>query len=204
MARPRTITDEEILKAARELFLERGPTVPTAEIARHIGISEGSIFKRFSTKHALFLAAMGLDSPGSWSEELDRLVGQGELQENLVQLSVRLLGVFREILPRIMLLWSCRGHDHAAHVKALHSEDSPPRKALRALTGYLGAEMQLGRLRQGDPELTARIFLGSIWNLVFMETVAQVECPEDPAAHARRLVDTLWHGLAPHGEGSER
>lgn len=199
MARPRTITNQQILKAARELFLERGPSVPTAEIARHLGISEGSIFKRFSTKHELFVAAMGLDSPANWGPELEQLVGQGELRDNLVQLSVRLLGFVRELLPRIMLMWSCRG-GHAKHLKAMHREDAPPRRALQAIARYLEAEMRLGRLRRGDPQLTARILMGAIWNLVFMETVAQVERPEDPVGYAERLVQTLWQGIAPTGD----
>jgi AcrR family transcriptional regulator len=199
MARPTTITKEEILRVARELFLERGPTVPTAEIARQLGISEGSIFKRFPTKHELFLAAMGLQSIESWGQDLERQVGQGEVREHLVQLSVRLLGFARELLPRMMLVWSCRT-DHETHMKELHTEDSPPRRGIAALARYLKGEMSLGRLRQGDPELVARIFLGSIWNLVFMETIGQVKQPPDPEGFAHQLVDTLWAGLAPAGK----
>ena len=58
MPRPVTIQDSAILDAARRVFLVRGYSASTAEIARRAGVSEGSLFKRFRTKTALFLAAI--------------------------------------------------------------------------------------------------------------------------------------------------
>lgn len=51
MARPVAIHDPTILDAAREVFLLRGAAATTAEVARRAGVSEGSIFKRYRTKH---------------------------------------------------------------------------------------------------------------------------------------------------------
>ena len=62
MARPTIIRTEQIVETARLLFLEHGYTLSTASIARKLNISEGSIFKRFKTKDALFAAAMGVPS----------------------------------------------------------------------------------------------------------------------------------------------
>ena len=56
MARTRTISDEQILDAAQAVFLEQGPQATTSAIADRAGISEGTIFKRFPTKQALFFA----------------------------------------------------------------------------------------------------------------------------------------------------
>jgi len=49
MPRPAKIKDEEILAAAREVFLEKGIRATTAEVAKRAGIAEGSIFNRFAT-----------------------------------------------------------------------------------------------------------------------------------------------------------
>jgi AcrR family transcriptional regulator len=193
MARPKTITDEAIIEVARELFIERGPSVPTAEIARAAGISEGLIFKRFPTKHELFLAAMGIDQPPVWTEKTLEMAGQGDVKENLELLCRRLLEFVRELLPRIMLMWSSGIRAHEMD----QEEDPPPKRVLDAFTRYIEEEMQIGRLREGDPQLAARIFVGSTWNLVFMETVGNVETTEEPGGFARRLVDTLWSGLKP-------
>ena len=58
MARKKTITDEAILAAAREVFSQRGFSAPTRDIARSAGISEGVLFQRYRTKADLFFAAM--------------------------------------------------------------------------------------------------------------------------------------------------
>lgn len=58
MARKKTISDEAILSAAREVFSKRGFSAPTRDIARSAGISEGVLFQRYRTKADLFFAAM--------------------------------------------------------------------------------------------------------------------------------------------------
>ena len=58
MARKKTITDEAILDAAREVFSQRGFSAPTRDVARSAGISEGVLFQRYRTKADLFFAAM--------------------------------------------------------------------------------------------------------------------------------------------------
>lgn len=50
MPRPVSIQDDVILRAAREIFLEKGWDATTSEIAAKAGVSNGIIFKRFKTK----------------------------------------------------------------------------------------------------------------------------------------------------------
>lgn len=197
MPRPRTITNEEILDAARELFLERGPSVSTAEIARRAGISEGTIFKRFPTKDALFMAAMGLEVQSDPNDFLKGLCANGSIQENLGCIARRMLAFFRELIPRVIAM-----HAHpklAAHQHAiLKGPDSPHCKAHLAFTKYLGAEMDAGRLGRGDPELIARVLSASLWNFVFFETIqSQVYSPIEGDAYVDKLVELLWAGIAP-------
>jgi AcrR family transcriptional regulator len=201
MARPEVIDKNEILRVARELFLKKGPTATTAEIARALGISEGSIFKRFPTKPDLFLAAMEVDAPHPWSKDLEQLVGQGELKTNLIKVSTGIMVFLRELLPRLMLSWSFK-EAMSDHIKKMHGPQSPPRMAINALTRYLSAEMVLGRLRKTDPEIAARIFLGAVWNHVFLETIEAHGASSagelvDPGHFAQTLVDAVWEGLAP-------
>lgn len=207
MGRPATISTKQILETARELFLAKGPGVTTAEIAREVGISEASIFKRFPTKHALFHAALGFeDQHEVWEEELTAMVGQGDLKENLVQIAVARLSFFRQLIPRLMVMWTCR-EDMQAHMQKMHGPDSPPRKGLAALTRFFQQEMDLGRIRPGEPEVVGRIFIGFLFNLIFMETIGASGADEitrskgakrwDPEAHARALVETLWAGIDP-------
>ncbi len=214
MGRPATINTKQILEIARKLFLTKGPGVTTAEIARKVGISEASIFKRVPTKIALFHAALGFeDQHIAWEDELNALVGRGDLKENLIQVAVARLAFFRQIIPRLMVMWTCR-ENMQVHMNKMHGPDSPPRKGLEALTQFFAAEMKLGRIRTGDPEVVGRIFIGFLFNLIFMETIGASGSEKtkkgkhakrwDPEAHARALVETLWLGIAPGGDAGPK
>lgn len=200
MPRPRTITNEDILDAARGLFLERGPSVSTAEIARKANISEGTIFKRFPTKDALFMAAMGLEPRPDHAAFLQDVQECGSIKENLATIARRMLTFFQELIPRVIAL-----HAHpklAAHQHGiLKGPNSPHCQAHLAFTEYLRAEMDVGRLGRGDPELIARVLSASLWNFVFFETIkSQVYSPMEGDEYVDKLVDLLWAGIAPEGE----
>jgi AcrR family transcriptional regulator len=47
---------DRLLAAARELFAERGVDVPMADIARHAGVSNGTLYNRFPTREDLIEA----------------------------------------------------------------------------------------------------------------------------------------------------
>src|SRR5262245_46120798 len=104
MARPAIITTEQILDAARAVFLEKGIQATTAEVARRAGIAEGSIFKRFQTKQELFLRAM---EPAL--QELDFLhklperAGRGDMREQLFEFGTEMLEFLRRVMPLMMM-----------------------------------------------------------------------------------------------------
>jgi AcrR family transcriptional regulator len=101
MGRPRTISDEALLDAARAVFLRDGAQASTAEIARAAGISEGLIFKRFSTKDELFHACFDISKAGA--SDLDRLVGKGELVDAIAAIALEQVQIFRRILPCVLM-----------------------------------------------------------------------------------------------------
>jgi AcrR family transcriptional regulator len=195
MPRPTVITEERILAAAREVFLERGFGASTAEVARRAGIAEGSIFNRFKTKNELFQAAMQHDiQEPPFLAGLEARVGVGDLQENLVAIGVAAVGFLRGIVPLAMMLWSNPGPSGVPALLA--SPDSPPVQILRRLTAFFAAEMERGRLRGGAPELMARVLFGTLQNFVFIEIVRGAPAA-DVEPIVRGLVDTIWRGIAP-------
>lgn len=199
MTRPRTISDDEILQTAREVFLEKGPSATTAEIARCAGISEGIIFRRFSTKQALFLAAIGVKGKEDWSEGFPELAGTGEVRPNMVRLVVAMIEFFRELVPRVMVMHQSGMQRPPAAF--FHGPDSPVRRNLQRVMDYLEAEHERGRIRCADAELVARILSASCWNYAFHEAIeAQIFTPVDADGFAEQLVETLWAGLAPGEE----
>ncbi|HEX2568950.1 MAG TPA: TetR/AcrR family transcriptional regulator [Polyangia bacterium] len=194
MARPPTIKDAQILQAAREVFLEKGITATTAEVARRAGVAEGSLFNRFKTKHDLFRAAMRdqMEEP-PWLETLDRRAGQGDVRETLLAVGQEIVQFYRRLMPLMMMSWS---NPKAGLPELQHDA---PLRAMRRVSAFFGAEMQAGRLRRHDPEILARSFLGGLSNYVFFEILlnAQKEMPMPLDTFLRGLVDLLWSGVAP-------
>ncbi len=206
MARPATIKDEEILRAAREVFLARGISATTAEVAERAGISEGTIFHRFKSKAELFRAAMDIsadDFAAEWVQGLEARVGRGEIAAELDDLAHRALAFFRRMMPLMMMSWS--NSDSSGLPDKLRVPNSPPLLALKRLTAYFEAEMRRGRLRRHDPEIVARTFLGSITNYALFEIfmTASEELPLPPETFVRGLVQVLWSGIAPLPAGKQ-
>jgi AcrR family transcriptional regulator len=200
MARRATISTAEILTSAREVFLERGADAPTAEIARRAGVSEGSIFRRFPTKQALFLAAMGIDKTPPWLEELDHLGGDN-LRDELAELALRIIEGTRELLPRMMMTWSTQ-----TPPRMPTEAHAVPARIIGAVTAFFDRQMRAGHLRVAHPEIVARTFVGTLIHYVFVETMGiETAGMIDARTFARSLVDTLWQGIRPQPvEGDRR
>jgi AcrR family transcriptional regulator len=189
MARPPVISNQQILEAARAVFLDHGFTkASTVEIARRAGVSEGSIFNRFPTKDDLFRAAMDDELPPVLTL-VERFVGKGDMRGNLVRITVESIRFLNQFLPKVMLSWSERDGSNLGKVC------NRPSEVLHSLTAFFKAEKALGRVA-GDPQIAARIFMGAMWNFSFMQTVAG-HPSLSAEAYARRLVAELWHGIAP-------
>lgn len=195
MGRPRTISNEQIIDAARALFIKNGFRVSTAEIARAAGVSEGSIFKRFPTKAKLFEAAMGIPE-FDIEAALEGRIGEGEAKENLAEIMIELIDFFRKLLPRTMMAWA-----HPKNRPLDHFMDTRRTAALtilRGITHFFEEEIKRGRIQDADPEIAARMVLGSIYNYVFFELVGvHVRMPIASETYVRSLIDILWKGMAP-------
>jgi AcrR family transcriptional regulator len=209
MGRSPSITNEQILAAARALFLAEGFGASTADIARRAGISEGSIFKRFSTKEKLFFAAMGHPERNSWINDLKELPGKGNVRENLIMLSIKVLDFLREALPRMVMMQSKGGFPplddqtslNASSPKPPHFAAPPIIQDLRAVTAFLDQELKLGRIRACNTEILAHIWLGSLTHYVLMEQMMpahnQQKMSVTSTDYVHGLVENLWQGIAP-------
>ncbi|WP_428265673.1 TetR/AcrR family transcriptional regulator [Haliangium sp.] len=195
MARTVSIDDGQILSAAREVFLERGVSATTAEVARRAGVSEGSIFKRWKNKAALFVAAMETHGPAEFALYLEAQVGRGELRETLLVAGLKALRFFRKIAPLSMMSWS--NPDLTAKRQPLGG--AAAKQGIETVARALAAEMEAGRLRAVDPTTLAQSFFGSIFNYVTIELLFKTNgAPTTPAEDfIRGLLDIVWNGVAP-------
>ncbi|HXU68289.1 MAG TPA: TetR/AcrR family transcriptional regulator [Polyangia bacterium] len=198
MARPTTISEERILDAARAVFLELGIAATTAEVAKRAGVAEGSIFKRFATKAELFKAAMAIDfDDPEFIRTLVAARDEDEPKQTLFQVGLQAVGFFRRMMPLIMMQFGTgKKIGLPEHILA---PSSPPLRALRAIATYVERQIRAGRMRRHEPEIVARMLLGSIQSYVFFEILlrAQQKMPLPVEEYLRGLIDVLWSGVEP-------
>ena len=198
MARPTTIDDDDLLRAARAVFLEHGIRATTAEVARRAGVSEGTLFHRFGSKAGLFHTAM---RPPSAEDLVARLglparVGVGELDGHLCEVLGIIIDFFDGMMPLMMMGWSNR--NEGGDAEQARGGTPPPTVLTRALAGYFEAEMRDGRLRRVDAEVLARTMTGGAWGHVFYELLAHEAGDALPLARGtfvRGLVDIALRGV---------
>jgi AcrR family transcriptional regulator len=200
MARPPKITNEEILAAARQVFLEQGGNASTLLIAEKAGISEASIFKRFATKQALFLAAMGITEIREWVDVLTSGTPTAAIESELIDICGQMLDFYQEVMPRVFMIMTQGNSPHPPVVPP------PPVRDTQLLAGYLDRAISQGYLRSCDTITVAHMIVGAMTNYVIAQNIATkwpvaLPLPEikpiDPSLFIHNLIKTIWAGIAP-------
>jgi AcrR family transcriptional regulator len=187
--RPITLSEDSLLDAARDLFLERGLDATTVEIADRASISESVIFHRYKTKEALFLAVFDrqVALPAIF-ERLASMVGKGEIEKHLFVVGSSLIELSQAVLPFMMMAFSSptklpQGQERCRQPHPVRM------KMIRLLSGYFRAELRLGRLRAVNPEILVRAYLGAVQHYVMSEFL---ERSFDPLPLAGEKYATLY------------
>ena len=204
MPRPVSIQDDVILRAAREIFLEKGWDATTSEIAARAGVSHGIIFKRFKTKQGLFQSAMQGDSDwgGAIPALLNSSLGRKDVETTLVELGCLFVEKFLFVIPMLMMSWSNRQEDQSPPEPATDASKQRAAQALRAVktvAAYLQTENRLGRIRDTDFEVVAQAFIGALWHHAFLQVMLGngKSGPAQERRYVKRLVKAIWSGIAP-------
>lgn len=197
MARPRLVSDGDILAAARDCFVENGPHVSTAVIAEQVGLSQAALFKRFGTKQQLMMAALVPPALPDWIELVERGVDERPIPEQLGEIAHAISTFLLEVTPRIAVLWAagCAVHDVVARF-----EEPPPVRGIRALTSWFAEAKAEGRVDCDNPKAAALMMLGSLHGRAFMGTMLGDAVVADLEHYESQLTNTMWRGIAPKEE----
>lgn len=187
-------TRERLLRATTAVVARVGYAhATTRAIAEEAGVAEGTIYRHFPDKTALFFAAV-MDRNAHVLEEMARLpdnAGSGTVAGNLTHAITVLAGMRHEIVPLEMALM----HDPAAmerRARVLSGAEQPPHPP--AIADYLRAEQALGRVRHDvDCARVELVLLAAVFGIA---TLAPRDAEPDPA-----LIDTavrcFVEGIAP-------
>jgi AcrR family transcriptional regulator len=196
--RPSTFDRAQVLGVARQVFLERGFQATTQEVAERAGVSEGSLFHHFKTKEGLFRAAMGLEFPELIQRLADALrEAEGKpLEESLTGLGLGIIEVAKVSVPLMMMSWS---NPECMLEKGMDDKRTLQKQLIYRFVEFFEAQIRSGQLRNVEPEVLTRSFLGSIHHYCMMRTMVpdsvQVMIPE--RMYVRGLVDLILRGALP-------
>lgn len=191
MARPRSVSDEDILHAARAVFLAEGPAASIQTIASRLGVSHAALFGRFGTKEHLMIAALGpperLPFPEGTAEGPDERPARAQL----VEIARALAGFFDAYVPGIAVLNAAGVTPQRAYA---HRSVPPPQAAQRALADWLRRADAQGKVRCQHPDAAAIAMIGALHGRAFLRSMAPSEAP---GLDVEQLVEAFWSGLEP-------
>jgi AcrR family transcriptional regulator len=190
---------EEILQATQRLIQERGLAGTTTKaIAEQARCAEGSIYRYFPDKHALFVECVKLRYPDfvRMMDSLPDLAGTGSARHHLEEVTKAALAFYRAILP--MVAGAMAEYDLLLQQRAFFGQSrSGPRKLIAALAEYVRREQRLGRLSdRASADYVSRTILGACWFHAYLESYLGEEAPaRSDGQFARETIRCLMEPL---------
>lgn len=194
MARPKQMTDEELLKIALECFLEHGSEASAQVIADKAGLSQPALFKRFGTKEELFLRALTPPERLPIIDWLEASPTPGPFRPQLVQLLVKVTEMLNWVLPRVQLLQASRIPRKTVMSRY---KTPPPVRLLRSITGFFERAQQQGQLPSDvNPQYVAQwVFSMMMGRTYLSETMPQEIDSKDNTAFIESIIDLMYRGI---------
>lgn len=194
----------DILAAAEEIIHDRGlRACTTRAIAQRAGCAEGSIYRYFVDKHALFMEIVRTRFPQfhDLTNTLPDRAGTGTVRKNLEEVARTALGFYRVIAPMVI---GAMAERELLEEQRRHFQETKggPMKALGAVSTYLRKEQRLGRISERvSPEHATRTLLGACFSQAVLEALLGDEASlGDDEHYAREIVRSVMDGLNPRKE----
>lgn len=173
-----------ILRAAAEVFAERGLDAPLEAIAKRAQVSKQTVYNRFGGKDALLRLVVeaqkdgiiaALDAPGADASIEDALTGYAEA----------LLRVCSAPLPLALLRMAiAAARTHPELARAIF--EAGPKASRQRLAAYLRREAEQGHFARCDAHMAAEAFAGLVSGQVLLSQLLGAGPDLDGAAlHAR-------------------
>lgn len=157
MPRRRGVSDAQIVRVARKVFLEHGTRVPVSVVAKELGVSSATLFQRMGTKNKLISAAFWPPDPPVLKALENRKFDGGPVDEQLVEIMIAIARFVDAEIPATFTLY-------AAGLRPKPSDDFSdvtPRRLRGALTKWLRDAMNAGKF-EGTPRMVAEALIGTI------------------------------------------
>lgn len=189
---------QEILKAAMELFAEKGfRGTTTRDLAAHAGVNEAIIFRYFTNKTGLYRAILeekvqqGRDAHYI---EVEQLARSSDVQTFLEFVGNKFFERNEQdsTFMRLLLFSALERHELADMFLASMAIRDP-------MAAYMERQMNEGALRRADPYLASRAFFGMfVCHIQMQELFGQSKTREfDRAEVVKTFVSIFLSGMKP-------
>lgn len=192
MGRPPLVSRDEILAAARDVFVKEGLGASIRDVAAVAGISEAAIFKRFSTKAALIVAALAPPAPDL--ETMFAPLDKADLRAGLSATMQNLVTYFRDMLPMTLPVAMQPDVGLKAYVEEVG--DNPATALNAELAAQLAALVNSGKLKKHQPFAIAGLIVATAHSLALFEIMG-IHGGRSPPQVVRNMTDAIWFGVAP-------
>lgn len=190
MTRPKTISDEELLEVAREVFRQEGRTASTRAIARRAGISEGVLYQRFGSKEGLFFAAMAPRAP-----DIEALLGPMPPEEDAPAfMKAVLVGLAKHLGEVIPLALQIIAHPSARTAGLEHAQTGMAQ--LRSgLVRRLSWFEEQGGARAGVAKRTAQLLMSLAHDFALGHSGVHPGGKQE-VRELEEMAELVWSGVA--------
>jgi hypothetical protein len=157
LPRRREVSDAQIIKAARRVFLEQGTQVPVTSVAKELGISPATLFVRMGSKRRLITAALWPPDPPVLNTLRAGFRPTAPIAQQLRTILWELAVYAEAEIPATFTL-------HGAGLRAKPGEDFSdvaPVLLRRALSKWLGQAVRSGHA-SCDPRVVADVTIGAL------------------------------------------
>jgi AcrR family transcriptional regulator len=193
-------TRAKLIDATLRLVREVGyARATTRAIAVAAGVAEGTIYRHFPDKPALFIAAvMERNAPlVEWTSRLPGRAGAGTLTANLVECLSRLAVLREDLLPLELALLTDPELGALRPAGMAAPGDGVPAGPPEYIARYLAAEQELGRVRSDvSPERMAVVLLVTLFGLS-LRPPSEGSGADHELLHS--AVALIVEGIAPRG-----
>lgn len=200
MGRRRTIDDDKLLEAAREVFREHGHSATTRDVASAAGISQAVLYQRFRTKDELFFAALMPAPPDIEALLGDEDEAQRGVERHLSGIALRLLVYFGSIAPSVLHLATHPSFNKQAMAQA-HKHLQAGR-LVESLAERIGTLQRRRLAASVDARATAEALIAAVHNVAIFRAFSGTALDATDEERVRSFVRVFWRGLMPRTDKS--
>jgi AcrR family transcriptional regulator len=170
MAKPVADRKRQILMVATELFSKGGfDKVTMSELARACGITEPAVYRHFKSKEAIYDAVLdSIEQRMDTIRVFDQLAHEEDIEPILEGIAGSVISFFQtnEDIHRLLLFSALNDHDKARNIY-----DITRGRYVRFLREQLERLVKAGRIVEKNNEITARCFVGMVFDCALGQTL---------------------------------